>query len=155
METKRTRSFWHWGYADEPIPEETLNHAKSLAMLALGMDDLPRITPPVLEDLNLRAPRFDLPDALRDLCSDTPYDRASHHYGKSYRDVIRGLYGQFDNPPDYVAFPRSDDHIQQLMAFCAAEGIALIPFGGGSSVVGGVEPPQGYGGVIYLQYAAL
>ena len=60
------------------------------------------------------------------------------------------------NPPDWVAFPRSEDDISALMDFADGCGAALIPFGGGSSVCGGVEPDVGgdYGAVISvdLQY---
>ena len=45
------------------------------------------------------------------------------------------------NPPDWVAYPRDEADISAVLAFAEAEGIAVIPYGGGSSVVGGVEPP--------------
>ena len=42
----------------------------------------------------------------RDLFSDDKYERVSHALGKAYRDVVRGFRGEFENPPDLVAFPR-------------------------------------------------
>lgn len=136
----RERSFWGWGYADEQLPEPLITNFKKMAQMALGIPQLEEIEPPKLENLQLRPPRFTLPSAIHSFCSETTYDRASHCYGKSYRDVMRALYGQFDNPPDYVAYPKSEAHILQLFAFCGAESVALVPYGGGTSVVGGIEP---------------
>lgn len=142
MTKTRERSFWGWGYADEQLPDELLSGFKSMAQMMLGVSQLEETEPPNLDELQLRTPRFTLPPALQSFCTDIAYDRASHCYGKSYRDVTRALYGQYDNPPDYVAYPKTETQIQQLFDFCAAESIALIPYGGGTSVVGGVEPTQ-------------
>ena len=59
--------------------------------------------------------------------------------GKAYRDVVRGFRGEFENPPDLVALPRDESEIEAVLSWCEAEGAAVIPFGGGTSVVGGVE----------------
>ena len=87
---------------------------------------------------------------LADFCSDSTYERAAHSYGKAFRDVWRGLNGIFPNPPDYVAFPKSEEQIEILMDYASANHVSLVPFGGGSSVCGGVEPTvnTGYKGVI-------
>jgi alkyldihydroxyacetonephosphate synthase len=63
----------------------------------------------------------------------------SHALGKAYRDVVRGFRGEFENPPDLVAFPRDEAEIGAVLEWCEAEGAAVVPFGGGTSVVGGVE----------------
>ncbi len=140
-----TRSFWGWGYADENLPEAFVHNFKAMVMAIFGISELDEQPPPRMEDISLRAPRFSLPDEMRTFCVDTPLDRAGHTYGKALRDVLRALDRQFDNPPDYVAYPRTERDIQELMTFCASRSIALIPYGGGSSVVGGVEPPRGGG----------
>lgn len=105
----------------------------------LQVEQLDTIEPIPVADLQLRAPRFALPSQLTSICSATNYDRAGHSYGKSFRDVWRGLHGHFPHPPDYVAFPRSENDVLQLMQFARTGQIALIPYGGGSSVCGGVE----------------
>src|SRR4029079_15956044 len=51
----------------------------------------------------------------------------------------RGVYGKFDNPPGLVAFPRDESEIETALSWAEAEGAAVIPFGGGTSVVAGVE----------------
>jgi alkyldihydroxyacetonephosphate synthase len=104
----------------------------------------------------LRAPRVHPPEGLASILSDTPYDRITHGYGKSFADLVRLQMREMANPPDWVAFPRSENDIEALMEFAASTGAALIPFGGGTSVCGGVEPDVGgdYGAVISvdLQY---
>lgn len=55
---------------------------------------------------------------------------------------MRGLEGRFDNPPDVVTFPRSEEEIVDLLQFATSRRLAIIPYGCGSSVVGGVEPPS-------------
>lgn len=150
MAQNRKRNFWGWGYADEALPADFLTSFKTMTQMALGLSQMDEIVPPTIEDLQLRAPRFALPRSLQSFCTDETFDRASHSYGKSFRDVVRGIRGQFDNPPDYVAYPKTEAEIQQLIDFCSTESIALIPYGGGSSVVGGVEPTRSsrYAGVI-------
>ncbi len=54
---------------------------------------------------------------------------------------MRGLRRDFANPPDVVAYPRSESEVVAILAWCADIGAAAIPYGGGSSVVGGVEAP--------------
>ena len=53
---------------------------------------------------------------------------------------MRALRGRFDHPPDVVAFPGDERELARVLDWCAATGAAAIPFGGGTSVVGGVEP---------------
>ncbi len=96
-----------------------------------------------LEEVELRAPRLKRPTAFGDLFSDGHYERVSHALGKAYRDVVRGFYGKFEEPPDLVAFPRDESEIEAVLSWAEAEGAAVIPFGGGTSVVGGVEPRVG------------
>jgi alkyldihydroxyacetonephosphate synthase len=68
------------------------------------------------------------------------YDRVAHALGKAYRDVVRGFRGEFPNPPDLVAYPESAEDVDAVLNWCSDEGAAAIPYGGGTSVVGGIEP---------------
>ena len=72
--------------------------------------------------------------------SDDLHERASHALGKSYVDVVRGFRGQFEHPPDFVARPRSEQDVERLLEWCSGANVAAIPYGGGTSVVGGVTP---------------
>ncbi len=132
----RQRSWWGWGWADAEVGEA--ERAELINRLPPGWaGDL--VPVPRVEDLRLRAPRIEPPAALAAICSTEPFDRASHTYGKAYRDVIRSLSGQLPNPPDLVAFPRTEAQIADLLDWAASANVAAIPYGGGSSVVGGVE----------------
>jgi alkyldihydroxyacetonephosphate synthase len=96
-----------------------------------------------LEDLDLPVPRVVPPRSLAHLCSSGRRDRASHTYGRSYRDTVRLLRGQLAHPPDVVAYPTDEADVVALLDWCGSAGVAAIPFGGGSSVVGGVEADIG------------
>jgi alkyldihydroxyacetonephosphate synthase len=108
-----------------------------------------------LEQVELRAARLKAPEGLGDLFSDGRYERVSHALGKAYRDVVRGFRGEFANPPDLVAFPRDESEIETVLSWAEAEGAAVIPFGGGTSVVGGVEPRLGERPVVTMDLRRL
>ena len=96
--------------------------------------------PPKLEDIALPAPRLAPPPSLAALCSAERYDRAAHSYGKSFIDAVRGLEGDYAVAPDVVAYPKSEADVAALLDWAGGAQAAVIPFGGGSSVVGGTEP---------------
>src|SRR5207245_1222222 len=102
-------------------------------------------------------PRPPPPATLAPLSSTTPLDRAGHAYGKSFRDVVRALRRDFAHPPDVVAFPRTEDEVTAVLDWCTSANAAVIPYGGGSSVVGGVEPAVGarYAGAVSLDLSRL
>lgn len=106
------------------------------AFPGLGGDPAPI---PRASDLDLRAPRIAAPSSLATICSTSPVDRAGHTYGKAYRDVVRALAMDFRSPPDLVARPRTTDHVGDLLHWAAEHRVAVVPYGGGSSMVGGVE----------------
>jgi alkyldihydroxyacetonephosphate synthase len=108
-----------------------------------------------LEQVELRGSRLKRPSGFGDLFSDEHYERVSHALGKAYRDVVRGFYGKFENPPDLVAFPKDESEIETVLSWAEAEGAAVIPFGGGTSVVGGVEPRLGERPVVSLDLRRL
>ena len=122
------------------------------AVLDLGGDEDFRACD--FETIQLRPARIDEQTLLRALESDfcprsAPPEvlvradkraRVLHAYGRSYRDLVRLRRGEIPNPPDAVVHPATEEQVVRLIQFCAEQDIALIPFGGGSSVVGGVEP---------------
>jgi alkyldihydroxyacetonephosphate synthase len=135
-ETRRKRSWWGWGWQDAAVGDA--ERTKTIARLPAhwAADPLPI---PGIAELGLAGPRVAPPASLAALCTTDPEVRAGHTYGKAYRDVIRALRGEFANAPDLVAFPTSDDQVVDLLDWASAAGVAVIPYGGGSSVVGGVE----------------
>jgi alkyldihydroxyacetonephosphate synthase len=138
MSSKRRLKHWGWGYEDQAPSREELRQAAAGIRERLGFGGEPA-EPVALERVEIRVPRLKAPADLGDLFSDEKYERVSHALGKAYRDVVRGFRGEFENPPDLVAFPRDESEIEAVLSWCEAEGAAVIPFGGGTSVVGGVE----------------
>src|SRR5207302_5798310 len=84
-------------------------------------------------------PRIGVPAVLAAFATADPVERASHTYGKAYRDIVRAFRGRYDNPPDFVARPRNEAEIEAVLEWATGAGVAVIPYGGGTSVVGGVE----------------
>jgi alkyldihydroxyacetonephosphate synthase len=110
-----------------------------------------------LDALRLLPPRIVPPSALAEICASDVHARASHALGKSYADIVLGFRGRFDHPPDFVARPRDEVDVERLLAWCSAERVAAIPYGGGTSVVGGVRPnvDSSYNGAITIDLGAL
>jgi alkyldihydroxyacetonephosphate synthase len=99
--------------------------------------------PPRVEDFALRAPRISPPAALAAMFSSQPLDRLNHSYGKSYADLARMWLRDVPEPPDWVAYPDDEQAIVDLLDWAARHNVAVVPYGGGSSVCGGVEPAVG------------
>ena len=154
---ERRRKHWGWGYEDEqPSPEEVRGAAEFLVgRFGFGSTDP---EPPVpLSDVELPAPRLAPPPSLQLICATGDYQRALHAYGRSYADVVRAFRGRFDHPPDVVVHPRDEPELQRALEWAVSSGAAVIPFGGGTSVVGGVEAAgcQDYAGVVTIDLKAL
>ena len=71
----------------------------------------------------------------------SPTARAVHAHGQAFRDVVQAAHGRLEAVPDLVARPGGADDVARIVDWCADAGVACIPFGGGTSVVGGVRPP--------------
>ena len=132
--------WWGWGSEDRQPGLDELRDAGAAARRHLGFEPSDVEAPPRLEDLDLPAPRIEPPASLAEICSTDPHERASHAYGKAYRDIVRAFHGAVENPPDVVARPRDEGEVVALLDWCAGAGAAAVPYGGGTSVVGGVEP---------------
>jgi alkyldihydroxyacetonephosphate synthase len=141
----RRWKFWGWGYEGEGLTAEEERSLLRLYAAQLDMAPGERPAPPKVGDIALRPPRVEAPRALAGICTSEPYERLLHSYGKSYPEAVRIFARDFENAPDLVARPRSDAEVLAAFEWADHAGVAVIPFGGGSSVVGGVEPAVGAG----------
>jgi alkyldihydroxyacetonephosphate synthase len=153
----RRHKHWGWGYEDQQSTPEALRETAALAAAHLGLAVGEVESPVALEQVVLRAPRVQAPATLAEICADDKHARASHALGKSYTDIVNGFRGRFEHPPDFVACPREERDVERLLEWCAAEHVAAIPFGGGTSVVGGVtaDIPDSYNGAVTIDLRAL
>ncbi len=138
----RRRKHWGWGFEDQQPPHAQVEAAGVAAREHLGFAPAEVERPVPLEEVELPPSRLEPPASLAHICAADTYARASHAYGKSYRDIVRAFRGRFDSPPDVVAHPADEADLERVLAWCEEAGAAAIPYGGGTSVVGGVEPPR-------------
>jgi alkyldihydroxyacetonephosphate synthase len=155
--TKRVHKHWGWGFADQQSGPAELRAAGAGVAEHLGFGGVEVEDPVALADVRLADARVAVPGELREFCADDVHARASHALGKSYPEVVLGFRGRFEHPPDFVACPRSDFEIERVLEWCSSERVAVVPFGGGTSVVGGVRPevPSYCNGAVSLDLRAL
>ena len=152
------RKHWGWGFEAEQPPADEVRSTAAFLASHLGFGSTEPEEPVPLSELSLPPPRLSVPARLAEICASDDYERAFHSYGSSYRDVVRAFRGQFDHPPDVVAHPADEGDIEAVMEWALGANAAIIPFGGGTSVVGGVEPavdPQRFDGVVTIDLGRL
>ena len=136
--------FYGWGYEGDGLNDGEKNLLFRFLTDRLGVE--PRLVkPPRESEIALRPPRVAAPAVLARILTDYPYERLLHTYGKSYPETVRAFARDFSNAPDLVALPESEADITAVLDWASGAKVAVIPFGCGSSVVGGVEPAVGDG----------
>ncbi|MHB8353798.1 MAG: FAD-binding oxidoreductase [Burkholderiales bacterium] len=139
---ERRRKFYGWGYEGEEVsPGEIAEFEQQWSRL-LGVTKFEAMPFPTEAAIALRAPRVSLPVSLTSFCTTDKYDRLYHTYGASSVDLARAIRGEFRNPPDVIAYPRTEQQIVDIFRWCEDQSLAVVPYGGGTSVVGGVNPPE-------------
>ena len=134
------RSFWTWGHvSDEPNEAERAAAAAALAE-RIGREATPPAIP-ALDEIELPPSRLTVPAALASWVSREDAERITHTYGGHGLELLRAMRGVFDNPPDAVAHPHTEDELEATLAWCDRNGYAAMPYGGGTSVVWGVNAP--------------
>jgi alkyldihydroxyacetonephosphate synthase len=143
---RREQVFWGWG---EPGAGPSLSErATGFLRDELGVSGEVVARPVALEDVRLREPALD-PGLLRRLeaiTGDVRTDREARVLrcrGKSYLDLLAQRAGDCEDAPDAVVAPAGHDQVLAVLQACAEAGVAVVPFGGGTSVVGGLEPLRG------------
>jgi alkyldihydroxyacetonephosphate synthase len=155
--TERRWKFWGWGLEGGGLTPAEERRLLEFYAQRLGWREVERRAPPRVEEIVLRAPRLRPPASLAEICTGEPYERLARTYGKSFPDAVRAFARDFNNAPDVIAKPSSEQDVVAVLEWATQAGAAVIPFGGGSSVVGGVEPAVGAGfaGTISLDLRGL
>jgi alkyldihydroxyacetonephosphate synthase len=158
---RREQEFWGWGEpgAGPRLPE----HADEFLREALGVGGEVVDRPVALADVRLREPALDAAvlAALRGVVGEAHVrqDREARVLrcrGKSYTDLLRQRAGDCETAPDAVVAPAGHDEVLAVLRLCAEAGVAVVPFGGGTSVVGGLEPERaGFGALVSLDLGRL
>ena len=160
MDYARDNLKWNgWGWREESFSLDDPPAFWRFVQDELGLDALPDTPSIALEELDV-APsaltdtqRRTLADRLAPerVCTDR-HERVYHATGRSYHDLTRLRTGRLDAFPDVVVYPETHDEVAAVLDFARQHRFALVPFGGGSSVVGGVDAvsAEGQTGVITL-----
>ena len=146
MQSDKRSKWWGWGTEDEayhiPDPDRFWTYVRG----RLGKTTS-RPRPASLTDIEVRPSRLRDEDAaaLREISgagavSTESEDRALFSLGKGYSDLVRIRLGQIANATDAVVRPGDEQQVLAVLRLAAGRRLAVIPFGGGTSVVGGVEP---------------
>jgi alkyldihydroxyacetonephosphate synthase len=144
---RREQVFWGWG---EPGAGPSLPaHAGAFLRDALGVGGEVVDRPVALDAVRLDEPALAAPvlARLREIVGEAAVrqDRAARVLrcrGKSYLDLLAQRAGACEGAPDAVVAPRSHAEVLAVLRACAEAGVAVVPFGGGTSVVGGLEPER-------------
>jgi len=161
MSTDRSYLRWNgWGFTHEDYGlGDRADKFWGWAAGAVGLSSLPDTPAAALDDTQLPeiALKPEILSSLKRLTAQDrvkidPFERAFHAVGKSYPDLILIRSGKLDFAPDAVVYPEAEDEVAAVLKLAREENIAVVPYGGGSSVVGGVGAikKDGQVGVITL-----
>lgn len=149
---QKTRSFFAWGNIEDALTSQERAMFDAAMQATASAGAYKEIVFPKVEDYDLAAPRFQPPAGLDSVLTAAPEERLRHARGRSYEDLARMMMRDGGDQPDYVAYPETEDHVSAVLDFAASNNVAVVPFGGGSSVCGGVDAGVGdsHSGVISL-----
>lgn len=104
----------------------------------------------------MRPSSVTVPAGLTSLCQVDALHRAARTHGRGYPDIVRGFYGDYLAAPDVVAKPRTDHDVMRVLEWADSADLTVVPYGGGTSVVGGVaRPAEAREGVVTLDVGAM
>jgi alkyldihydroxyacetonephosphate synthase len=139
-----------WGWGEDSGAIHLGDAAAGVLHAELGLGEARRTATVSLEDVRLPEPTLNgrarraLAQAVGEKhVRDDRLSRISHAAGRSYPDLVRLRAGDASHAPDAVVHTGSEAEVATVLAVCSRAGVAVTPFGGGTSVVGGVEALRG------------
>jgi alkyldihydroxyacetonephosphate synthase len=155
-EKQEERSWWGWGWNHAAVGGPEGEALLERVRLLVGDADLTAHRPPDPGTLGVSPPAVSLPPSLSGIGSADVVDRLAHARGKAFRDVVRNLQGVGGRVPDLVVRPADEADVTRVLDWASDNDVAVIPYGGGSSVTGGVEPRfEDHRGVVSLDLERL
>jgi alkyldihydroxyacetonephosphate synthase len=152
----KTLKYWGWGFEGDGLDA---NQTKALLVTfaGYGLKPVDDGAFPTLDAIALPAAKLTPPAGFAKICTGDRFERVLHAFGQSQPDSIRIYNSDFAHAPDVVAYPESEADIAALYDWCGDAGAALIPYGAGSSVVGGVtsDVGAGYNGTVTVDMSRL
>jgi alkyldihydroxyacetonephosphate synthase len=147
MSIDRSKISWNgWGWAAHKDVLAGREEVWTWLASELGMPSLLATPPRDIADITLSPSRLPVDTRAKlvamlgqDRVRDDNYERAFHALGRSYHDLLKLRDGDLSTVPDAVLYPRGTDEVLALLAFAAENDLAVVPYGGGTSVVGAVN----------------
>ena len=134
----RERSIWAWGWRDK-LPDDAARGGLAHLVRALLPHATPELRAMPADEPAVPPTSIALPEALAGFVSQAPRERAIRARGRAFPDLVAGFANDYAGAPDLVARPRDAGEVLRVLDEAAARGWAVVPFGGGTSVVGGVD----------------
>lgn len=141
--------WWGWGHQEKTFPFENRPHFWPWVKMKLGLQAEPTSTVPLFQDSFAPVSEVTPEEitALEEILRETrevsvfvdAQTRCQHSYGKSYPDLWRARRKNFRKAPDVVVFPQTHEQVLELLQWGEQRNWTVIPFGGGTNIVGGVE----------------
>ena len=135
--------WWGWGDPDRRLELPAAGVAALREELGVQAEDA--VEPVSLEQVSLPGPR-PIPETVASAAGevlDGAEDRLRRAAGRSYPDLVRLRTGKLELAPDAVLRPADSAAVDTVLSACASEGVAVVPYGGGTGVVGGVDAVDG------------
>ncbi|MGN6149286.1 MAG: FAD-binding oxidoreductase, partial [Rhizomicrobium sp.] len=164
MSADRTKISWNgWGWAAHK--DEASGNEAAWVWLAneLGMPSLLATPARALDDVTLAPSRLEVSERAHfakvlgeDRVRDDHFERAFHARGRSYHDLLHLRAGNLNTAPDAVLYPRATTEVLSVLTYASENNIAVVPYGGGTSVVGSVTAdPGAFRAVISLDMSGM
>jgi alkyldihydroxyacetonephosphate synthase len=147
---RRKMKWWGWGAPEHRYPLTHMPGALEYLRRRLGIEALREFEPPVIDAVQMPASQAS-PDLVQKLsaivggehCRTGHRERVLHSVGKGYKDLVRLRSLRLPLATDAVVYPQTAEQVANILALCRSERVAVIPFGGGSCVVSGLDAERG------------
>jgi len=158
----RPVKWWGWGWEDKVLELEGRPALAAYLADRLKVDLAPRHPVAPIDRIQVppsRVSATDLADVRKivgeeNLATDE-VARMTHATGKGYKDLVRLRTARVEHVPDLVVYPEDEDSVPRLLDFAGRRRYAIIPFGGGTNVVGGLDVHTEFAATIALDLRRL